>query len=252
VNRNAIYSFLLNDKESIGTFSPFLPLKNKVSINTVSYPLSLRERARVRVTQNAFTLIELLVVIVIVGIIITMATLSMGVLGRDNQVEDQAKRLYAVMTQAREEAELQGRDFGVLIERDGYLFMRYDHMLNRWMTLDYDDLLAYRELPEGLQFRLWMDGREVILKTHEENKPLLSRSHSSTSSSSSSSSSLGTLLPSPTSSNSTDLRPQIAVLSSGDVLPFELQLARDGNDFNWHVLGNADNSLTVEANNTKP
>ena len=203
-----------------------------------------------RVIHQGFTLIELLVVIVIVGIIITMATLSMGVLGRDNQVEDQAKRLYAVMTQAREEAELQGRDFGVLIERDGYLFMRYDHTLNRWQTLDYDDLLAYRELPEGLQFRLWMDGREVILKTHADNKPLLSRSNAS--SSSSSSSSLGTLLTNPTSANSTDVRPQIAVLSSGDILPFELQLARDGNDFNWHVLGKADNSLTVEANNNKP
>jgi general secretion pathway protein H len=200
------------------------------------------------VIHRGFTLIELLVVIVIVGIIVTMATLSMGVLGRDSQIEDQAKRLYAVLTQAREEAELQGRDFGVLIERDGYLFMRYDHTLNRWLTLDYDDLLAYRALPEGLQFQLWLDGREVILKTHDENQPLLSRANASSSASSSSSSSSIT---GPTSTKGTDIRPQIAVLSTGDILPFELRLTRDGNPFNWHVVGNADNTLTVETGGTR-
>jgi len=193
--------------------------------------------------HRGFTLIELLVVIVIVGIIVTMATLSVGVLGRDNQVEDQAKRLYAVLTQAKEEAELQGRDFGILIERDGYLFMRYDYALKQWHTLDNDELLAYRELPEGLQFRLWLDGREVILKTHHDNQPLLSSANSSSSASSSA-------FNSPTSTAGTGVRPQVAVLSSGDILPFELRLARDNGEFNWHVVGHPDNTLTVESGNS--
>jgi general secretion pathway protein H len=193
--------------------------------------------------QRGFTLIELLVVIVIVGIIVTMATLSVGVLGRDNQVEDQAKRLYAVLTQAKEEAELQGRDFGILIERDGYLFMRYDHALKQWHTLDNDELLAYRKLPEGLQFRLWLDGREVILKTHHDNQALLSSANSSSSSNSAS----GSAFNSPTSTTGTGVRPQVAVLSSGDILPFELRLARDNNEFNWQVVGHPDNTLTIES-----
>jgi len=217
-------------------------------------PLSLRERAKVRVSESyrGFTLIELLVVIVIVGIIVTMATLSVGVLGRDNQIEDQAKRLYAVLSQAREEAELQGRDFGVLIERDGYLFMRYDHTLNRWLIMDNDELFAYRQLPEGLEFQLWMDGREVILKTHNDNLPLLKRATSSTSSSSSSASSSSAMTgPLGSSSKNTEARPQIAVLSSGDILPFEMHLSRDGTDFNWQIVGHADNTLTVEMGNAK-
>jgi general secretion pathway protein H len=230
---------------------PALFLREEPSIHESKHARSVRKMARVKISESArgFTLIELLVVIVIVGIIVTMATLSMGVLGRDNQIEDQAKRLYAVMSQAREEAELQGRDFGILIERDGYLFMRYDHALNRWLLLDNDELFTHRELPEGLQFQLWLDGREVILKTHNDNQLLLSRANSSSSSSASSSSITGPA--NTTSTTSTDIRPQIAVLSSGDIQPFELRLTRDGGDFNWHVVGNADNTFTVESGSSK-
>ncbi len=184
-----------------------------------------------------FTLVELLVVIVIIGIITAIATLSVGVLGRDTEVDDEAKRLYAILTQAREESELQGREFGLLIERDGYSFMRYDYGVKRWQPLA-DDLFAHRKLPEGLQFRLWLDAREVILKTHSENE---ARFASASSSSVSSGVALG-----PTSTVDQGVRPQIAILSSGDILPFDLQLARDGNEFHWRVFGSADNSLNVE------
>ena len=97
--------------------------------------------------------------------------------------------------------------------------------------------MQYKKLPEGLQFRLWLDGREVILKSHHDNQVLLASSSSS--SSSSGASTFGV--------NVSSVRPQIAILSSGELLPFELQLARDGNDFNWHLLGGADNTLSMES-----
>ncbi|MGE0113569.1 MAG: type II secretion system minor pseudopilin GspH [Steroidobacteraceae bacterium] len=201
----------------------------------------LPDRARCTKAQSGFTLIELLVVIVIIGIILTMATLSVGVLGRDTEVEDQARRLYAILTQAREEAELQGRDLGLLIESDGYSFMRYRHDLGQWQSLDNDEAFAYRKLPEGLQFHLWLDAREVTLKSHHDNQALLASASSS--SSSASSMAIGPV------GNSMDaaVRPQIAILSSGDILPFELQLARAGSDFSWRLLGGADNSLNIES-----
>lgn len=212
--------------------------------STVAYTLSLRERARVRALPRGFTLIELLVVIVIIGIILAVATISIGVLGRDTEVEDQTRRLYAVLTQAREEAELQGRDLGLLIEQDGYLFMRYDYPASRWQVLDNDELLTYRALPEGLQFRLWLDSREVILKPHADNQQSLDAASSSESSSASSNAPRG-----PTSMAANvdkGVRPQIAILSSGDIVPFELRVARDDNPFFWRLLGGADNSLNLE------
>jgi general secretion pathway protein H len=191
--------------------------------------------------QSGFTLIELLVVMVIIGVIITMASLSVGVLGRDNEIEDQAKRLQAVLTQVREESELQGRDVGLLIERDGYFFMRYDYATQHWQVLSTDDLTAYRKLPEGLQLRLWLEGREVTLNTHVQNQALLARSSSSPSSNSSSS------VASTTATVKDDVVPQVALLSSGDLSPFELRLARDGTDFSWRLTGAADNTLTLDS-----
>lgn len=198
--------------------------------------------------HHGFTLIELLVVIVIIGIILAVATISIGVLGRDSEVEDQTRRLYAVLTQAREEAELQGRDLGLLIEQDGYLFMRYNYSSSQWQLFDNDELLAYRDLPEGLRFRLWLDSREVILKSHSDNQKSLNAASSSESSSASSSAATNAQR-GPTSAVTgidKSVRPQIAILSSGDIVPFELQVARDNNPYFWRLLGGADNSLNLE------
>lgn len=193
--------------------------------------------------QHAFTLIELLVVIVIIGIIVTMASLSLGVLGRDNEVEEQARRLQAVIEQVREESELQGRDTGLLIERDGYLFMRYQYATRQWQVITGDDLTSYREFPEGVQARLRLEGREVVLKSHAENQAMLARETRAGSSASSSS----------TSNTINSVRdgvvPQIAILSSSDVSPFELRLSRDDSEFSWRVTGKADNTLEIDSGN---
>lgn len=209
------------------------------AVQGVKYQFALGA-SKGRRRQPGFTLIELLVVLVIIGIILSIATLSIGVLGRDNQIEEQARRLDAVISQVHEESELQGRDIGVFVERDGYLFMRYDYSAQSWQEMGDDDpLVAYRELPAGLQTRLWLDGREVILKTHTENERL---AQSQSSSSSSSSSSVASLT-----DTSKNLRtPQIFLLSSGDVSPFELRIEREGSSFSWRLIGKADNTVTVE------
>lgn len=194
--------------------------------------------------SNGFTLIELLVVIVIIGIMVSVASLSMGVLGRDTEIEHEAKRLEAVITQIREEAELQGKDIGVLLERDGYRFMRRDYTQNRWQELAGDDLTNAHRFPDGLTLRLWLEGREVVLKTHEQNQGLLTMTSSSSSASS------GITTPFTTQANSTlqsSVVPQLALLSSGDISPFTLRIERDNNAFAWVLTGKTDNTLTLES-----
>lgn len=178
------------------------------------------KRPRMPGRARGFTLMEIMVVVIIIGIMIAVATLSTSLLGRDRESEDQARRLWAVVRQAREETELQGLDTGLFLSATGYEFMRYDTRRALWVPIENDKLFAPRELPDGLRFRAWLDAREVILK------------------------------PAPVDRTDADEDkknpPQVMVLSSGDVMPFEVRIEREGAEALWRVLALPDNDLRVE------
>lgn len=169
---------------------------------------------------GGFTLMEIMVVVIIIGVMVAVTTLSVGLLGKDKQSEDQLRRLWAVLRQAQEEGELQSIDTGMYVTSTGYEFLRFDGRKNLWVPIQDDKLYATRELPEGLRFRIWLDSREIVLR------------------------------PEPADREDTDASkkwpPQIMVLSSGDIMPFEMHVERDGAEANWRVLGMPDNDLRLE------
>lgn len=183
--------------------------------------------AHQRFLSAGFTLLEILVVIVIIGVMVAATTLSIGVLGADREVEDETRRFWAVLQQAREEAELQGQEIGVFISAHAYEFLRYEPRRDRWAPIVYDEFYRSRELPEGLRYRLWIDGREVVLKLQppergdedeDEDKELNKRAPP----------------------------PQIFVLSSGDIVPFELRIERDALEALWRVVAEENGNLRLD------
>ena len=164
---------------------------------------------------SGFTLLEVLVVLVIIGIITAMAVVSTGVLGGDHQMEEEARRLQAVLAQAREESMLDGRDVGLRVDRRGYDFLRYNGRVAAWEPVVDDTLLRERELPEGLNAALRLEAREVELKPRTaptEDRPA---------------------------------QPQVLVFASGDVVPFELLLRREGTGEVRRIAGNVDGTFEV-------
>jgi general secretion pathway protein H len=110
-----------------------------------------------------FTLLEILVVVLIIGIVTAGMLLSMSFAGKDTDLETESKRLLSLMNYAREQAELQTRDYGVFFGQHGYEFVVYDVRTGAWRQVSEDDALRERNLPSGLDFKLIVDARPIVL-----------------------------------------------------------------------------------------
>ena len=177
-----------------------------------------RRRRRADRRSSGFTLLEVLVVVVIIGIITTMAVVSTRVLGGDHEMDQEARRLVAVLTQARDDAMLEGRDVGLRIDARGYDYLRYDGRVEQWDLVSDDPLLRERTLPDGLEASLRLESRQVRLPMRTA----------------------------PTERERA--QPQVVVMASGDLVPFEVRLERAGTQEIRAIIGSADGKLEILAN----
>jgi general secretion pathway protein H len=197
---------------------------------------------------SGFTLMEVLVVIVIIGVIVSVATISFGVLGGDREAEDETRRFWVLLQQAREEAELQSLDFGVHIAAHSYEFLRLDSRRNLWLPVENDALYMPRELPEGLRFRVWIEQREVILKPTLPERTNKAAEENDEDDDEPKTGAQSAFAPVDAESLETSQKfpPHIMVLSSGEIFPFEVQIERDSADATWRIVGLPDNDLRIE------
>ena len=162
--------------------------------------MSLRARA------SGFSLIEILVVVVIVGIVASIALLSVGLVGDDRELQTEARRFAALVEVAQDEAMLQGREFGLEIMATSYRFVEYDAFTNQWAELLGDDVFRLRELPEGTEFDLVLEGQRVLLDPDPARLEPAEEGN------------MGKPVET--------FEPHVFLFSSGDVSPFELHLLR--------------------------
>ncbi len=120
--------------------------------------------------QGGFTLLEILVVLVIIGILTSMAVLSIGD-RRGDILQDESRRILALIALAREEAILEGREYGLGLWRGHYQFYELDEEKSEWNPIAADSHLRPRELPETLDLLLEIENQEVILDAKAPDKP---------------------------------------------------------------------------------
>jgi general secretion pathway protein H len=173
--------------------------------------------------SRGFTLVEILVVVVIMAVVISLAVLSIGVTGRDSQLDEESKRIEGLVGLLHERALLEGRDFGLRIEPTAYEFVVYDPTRDRWLTIIGEPEFRRRDLPKGVAFQLQLDSQAVVLKPVDRTFA----------------------------SDAPPPPPQVAIAASGEGTPFRLTLLREATQAKASVDGDAFGKMSHE-NSDRP
>ncbi len=142
---------------------------------------------------------EIMVVIAIIGLVSAVVMVNFSGSSRDTELDKEAERLDALFDYVREQAELQTRDFGFRVNDKAYSFVVFDVLANQWRPADEDDALREREFPEGIEPRVVVEGRTIVLDAKKKSDKDVD-----------------------------DFAPQILIFSNGDLSSFEVTLAREG------------------------
>jgi len=136
--------------------------------------------------STGFTLIELLVVLIIIGVMVGAATVS---LKRDftDLLANDASRLKALVALGRDEALFQARSLGIRFYENGYDFVIRGEQQGTWVALQ-DKHFRRRKLGQGVELEIFRQNTSIDLIS-KENKT-----------------------------------PQVFLLSTGEVTPFTIEL----------------------------
>jgi general secretion pathway protein H len=115
--------------------------------------------------SRGFTLIEILVVIIIVGTVLAIVVLSTGLIADDEEILTERTRITALIETVQDEAMMQGREFGLEIMTSAYRFVEFDPLTRQWMDVPDDELYRLRDLPEGIEFELYIDDKRIQLNS---------------------------------------------------------------------------------------
>ncbi len=164
-------------------------------------PLSATARS-----SRGFTLIEVMVVVLIIGILLNFAVLSLRSSSPMDQLNEESKRLKSLIEIASEEALLRSSFIGVDINETGYGFLRLEAEI--WRPVD-DTLFRSRELPEELHIELTATQSQGDDEEEEHT-------------------------------------PEIILLNSGEITPFELKISSIHSDDYFRLSGVETGELTLD------
>lgn len=167
-----------------------------------------------RAAQRGFTLLEVMVVVLIIGVMVSFATLSIGSRVNEDKLENEARRAEAIIKLASEEAEVKGIEIGLRFTEGGYRLMTLDST-RQWQDYELTGPLRRRSFSDPFALDLRVEGRPAVLPpelTPEQEKELAE----------------STTIRSQREDEAQRITPQVLLLSSGEITPFVLFLTAPG------------------------
>ncbi len=149
---------------------------------------------------RGFTLVEILVVVLIIGLLFSVVLLSINPNTREKRLEKEAARVWRLLSLVSEESVLHSREYGLRVAETGYRF--YGLQGEDWVPVTDDKRLRERTLPDFVRPEVYIDGLRIVLDE------------------------------TPTSS-----KPQVMMLSSGELIPDFALLLRDRESDRTYRIG---------------
>lgn len=109
-----------------------------------------------RKANLGFTMIEILVVMVVVGLLASLAIVNLGGGSEQRQLSSQVRELYVLMQTASDQAILNNQELGLSITEEGYRFMVFNELEDRWQG-QAERLFQAREFPPWISVTLFAD-----------------------------------------------------------------------------------------------
>lgn len=153
---------------------------------------------------KGFTLIEILVVMVLLGLLSGVAVFILGSGKLQRELDIESHRLHTLLRMASEEAILSNTEIGFLIDDEHYEFLEYDDEKQKWNNSSVS-VLKSRDLPEWLAPEFQREGQTKILGKDETN-------------------------------DEDSIKPDMMLLSSGEVTPFSITLRVKNNEEGGFII----------------
>lgn len=155
-----------------------------------------------------------MVVILIIGVMVTFASLSIGSRVNEDKLENEARRAEAIIKLASEEAEAKGLEIGLRFTQGGYRLLTLDST-RQWQDYEIGGPLRRRSFASPFVLDLRVDGRPIALPPELTPEQELALAASNT-------------LKSQKENDAQRIIPQVLLLSSGEITPFALQMTAPG------------------------
>lgn len=184
--------------------------------------------------QAGFTLLEIMLVLVLIGMASVGVVMTMPQhLNENEDVDWQAQRFSTQLQFAEDEALISGKELAIVFDEDSYRYAFYDHATKKWLALQSDQIGKLVTIPEALTFEYELLGSVWDEIESQEDDSFIKKED---------------LVQIDGEDKIESFSPQVFVMSSGQVTPFNVTFSENDKGVNPRISSlavNMSGSITL-------